>query len=976
MLEMRDDFNHNNKAISYVEQFKNSRFVESVLDVYWVLPPVVGPSLTLQTRYDPAHASREQVEPVTKMGQPTLLLLISYMEARFTGEQENSLVAAGQNVSMELMDHSMKRRAKGRGGGSNRGVRGVDFDLGIGYNPESNNPPQSAALSRFATVNSLKTGTMTQFKSNFVAASSNSQNQGTNNKPTQGRRLEVGLGNRGGLQSLSNLVRPLRQGLQLGHVKLIMPRRSETQENSSIPSGFNAKGGHLISRVYLRSHGPISDSFGVSPIATSLPQGKVTNAEFCLLRSVHSPRVKRSKDGGICKPHVGEDFCQGLCFEVSPIIKRMRRGNMQILGIDKGRGASFLTREELNHRVVEMVANGRKRSGGVLVPSLLLVLFTSRTINVIKVVKIFGHRVPNLRMAPAELRELKEKHKDLLDKGFIRPSVSSWGVPVLFPSLGSPGANSYSYLKRLNMIQLTGLTLLEKNALNPEEMILRGNPYLVVESGVTNMVSYHECRHLGAGFCLRLTTLVVGHHKCGKLPRMSSHRSWFLPKADDLRGYYSLASLVVCLLDFKDGDVIVQEVVRSSLGVEIKEKQVLDTILIKLKSDVGGQNVVVFEIGGDSTLRYQGRMCVPDVDGLRQRILAEALESRYVIHSGLTKMYHDLKDNYWWNGLRRDVADFVAKCMVCQQVKVEHMRPGVLYQENELPKWTWEHLTLEEFAYNNSYNSSIGMASFEASYGRRGLLLAGLRLGRRICLVSTWFTRLWRRVGDVTYELELPSSLILVYPIFHVSMLRKCIGDPSLVVSLEELGLTDFLSYEEIPIEILDRNVHRLWTKDMALIKVIWQNHKVEEATWEAGCQPIGVFSSATEYRLKDTCTSQSGMGWWLFWWRRWELGLWGDSLVAKKRPLFGVDGGIGLLVGGWLSSISGGWIDFVSWMAVGVVAMHVGRVSGTEEDSLLASVCESQEEYTDDGEADAEPEGYDRSPLPLSLSYGQSHTI
>ncbi|XP_047254057.1 DEAD-box ATP-dependent RNA helicase 24 isoform X1 [Capsicum annuum] len=50
----------------------------------------------------------EQVEPVTKMGQPTLLLLISYMEARFTGEQENSLVAAGQNVSMELMDHSMK----------------------------------------------------------------------------------------------------------------------------------------------------------------------------------------------------------------------------------------------------------------------------------------------------------------------------------------------------------------------------------------------------------------------------------------------------------------------------------------------------------------------------------------------------------------------------------------------------------------------------------------------------------------------------------------------------------------------------------------------------------------------------------------------------------------------------------------------------------------------------------------------------
>ncbi|KAF3619694.1 putative varicose-related protein-like [Capsicum annuum] len=49
------------------------------------------------------------------------------------------------------------------------------------------------------------------------------------------------------------------------------------------------------------------------------------------------------------------------------------------------------------------------------------------------------------------------------------------------------------------------------------------------------VASYHECRHTGAGFCLRLTTFVIGHHKCGKLPRMSSHWSWFLPKADELR---------------------------------------------------------------------------------------------------------------------------------------------------------------------------------------------------------------------------------------------------------------------------------------------------------------------------------------------------------------------------------------------------------------------------------------------------------
>lgn len=59
---MRDDFNHSNKAITYAEHFQNSRFVESVLDVYWELPPVAVPSLTHQTRYDPARVSDPIIE--------------------------------------------------------------------------------------------------------------------------------------------------------------------------------------------------------------------------------------------------------------------------------------------------------------------------------------------------------------------------------------------------------------------------------------------------------------------------------------------------------------------------------------------------------------------------------------------------------------------------------------------------------------------------------------------------------------------------------------------------------------------------------------------------------------------------------------------------------------------------------------------------------------------------------------------------
>jgi len=62
---------------------------------------------------------------------------------------------------------------------------------------------------------------------------------------------------------------------------------------------------------------------------------------------------------------------------------------------------------------------------------------------------------------------------------------------------------------------------------------------------------------------------------------------------------------------------MVYEVVWSSLSAEIKEKQVLNPLLMKIQSDIGGKKVMVFEIGGDSTLRYQGRLCLPDVNSLQ-----------------------------------------------------------------------------------------------------------------------------------------------------------------------------------------------------------------------------------------------------------------------------------------------------------------------------------------------------------------------
>ena len=58
-------------------------------------------------------------------------------------------------------------------------------------------------------------------------------------------------------------------------------------------------------------------------------------------------------------------------------------------------------------------------------------------------------------------------------------------------------------------------------------------------------------------------------------------------------------------------------------------------------------------------------------------------------------MYQDLKRQYWWEGMKRDVTNFVAKCMVCQQVKAEHQRPSGLLQPLPIPEWKWDEITMD-----------------------------------------------------------------------------------------------------------------------------------------------------------------------------------------------------------------------------------------------------------------------------------------
>ncbi|WMV25953.1 hypothetical protein MTR67_019338 [Solanum verrucosum] len=94
--------------------------------------------------------------------------------------------------------------------------------------------------------------------------------------------------------------------------------------------------------------------------------------------------------------------------------------------------------------------------------------------------------------------------------------------------------------------------------------------------------------------------------------------------------------------------------------------------------------------------------------------------------------------------------------------------------------------------------------------------------------------RILKMIGKVAYELELPADLAAVHPVFHISLLKKCVGDLASIVPLESVAVKDSLSYEDVPVEILDRQVRKLRNKEVASVKVLWRSQSIEGATWEA----------------------------------------------------------------------------------------------------------------------------------------------
>nr|GEV46346.1 putative reverse transcriptase domain, ribonuclease H-like domain, aspartic peptidase domain protein [Tanacetum cinerariifolium] len=275
-----------------------------------------------------------------------------------------------------------------------------------------------------------------------------------------------------------------------------------------------------------------------------------------------------------------------------------------------------------------------------------------------------------------------------------------------------------------------------------------------------------------------------------------------------------------------------------------------------------------FERRDDDGIYFFDHIWIPSVGGVRKLIKDEAHTSRYSIHPGADKMYYDLRDLYWCPGMKKDIADYVSRCLTCSKVKAEHQNPSGLLQQPEIPKWKWEKITMD--LVTNFPRSSSGYDGIEVIVDRltksahflpiredyKTEKLARIyinkivaRHGVSVSIISERKSAYWARNcarndkndNSNKGKVETVRSRQKSYADKRRKPLEFKVGDRVLlkvspwkgVVRFDEIEIDENLHFVEERIEIVDRDVKKLKRRRIPLVKVRWNSRQGAEYTWE-----------------------------------------------------------------------------------------------------------------------------------------------
>ena len=117
--------------------------------------------------------------------------------------------------------------------------------------------------------------------------------------------------------------------------------------------------------------------------------------------------------------------------------------------------------------------------------------------------------------------------------------------------------------------------------------------------------------------------------------------------------------------------------------------------IIKQKLAQGKEKYKCFHMDHKGVLWFDNRIVVPKDHQLIRQILNEAHLSKFSIHPSSTKMYQDLRQNYWWTRMKREIAKYVSECDVCQRIKASHLKVAGTLQPLQFPSWKWEDISMD-----------------------------------------------------------------------------------------------------------------------------------------------------------------------------------------------------------------------------------------------------------------------------------------
>nr|GEV42378.1 putative reverse transcriptase domain-containing protein [Tanacetum cinerariifolium] len=560
------------------------------------------------------------------------------------------------------------------------------------------------------------------------------------------------------------------------------------------------------------------------------------------------------------------------------------------------------------------------------------------------------------RLAPSEMKELAEQLQELPEKGFIRPSSSSWGEPVLFVKKKDGSFRMYIDYQELNNLTVKNRYLLPR--IDDLFDQLQGSS---VYSKIDSRTGYHQLRireedipitafrtrmnkeehaeHLKTILeLLKKEQLYVMFSKCdfwlesvqfiGHVidsegvhvdpAKIEAIKNWATPTTptegtEAEEAFQTLKQKLCCapILALPEGSedfVVYCDASLRGFGAVLIQREkrrwieLLSDYDCEIRYHPGKANVVDDALSRKEREPIRVRALVMTVhQSLHEQIRnaqSEAMKKKNVKAENLGRLikqifeirldgteYHDKQivcrhgvpmsmisdrdtkfTSRFWRSLQGSLGTQLDMSTAYHPETDGQSERTIQTLEDMLRACvidfgcSWDrHFPLVEFSYNNSYHACIKAAPFEALYGRKcrspvcwsevgDSQLTGdkvmlkvspwkgvIRFGKREKLSPRYIGpfKILERIGSVVYKLELPRELQGVHDTFHVSNLKKCLSDESLIIPLDEIQLDEKLHFIEEPVEIISREVKKLKHSRIPIVKVRRNSRRRPEYTWE-----------------------------------------------------------------------------------------------------------------------------------------------